>query len=781
MAEMRSYTYEKGFWLINILKGIKINFSKRDFAALCVGFLLAMASPLPNLAPFGMAYLAQERKLKLKSFFIFLAVSLGAFVACGRLGGAKYTAAGLIYIGCLFVLKRGVVLNDLTSGLIAGAAILISGIGALVLEGITVLGVVLLLCEVAVAVSATLMMEKSIQALSQKDFSPKDMDSDTRLSLCAVVLIALLGFQNVYLGSSLSIMMIAATVMLLMVSLGCGAEYSAGAGVILGVVCGIGSDFFMPILGAFCFCGFLSGVFSKFGKGGVIAGVILANGVMAVYTASAMESALSLYEVLVASAIFALVPASWTNRAKQLICFDKDKNENIARLKSVLITKLNSVASAMEHMAKTVSGFSSKEYENPQEISVIFDRTAEKVCKKCRKSDVCWGKDFDSTYDELFKLLEILQAKGVAKPEDISERLAAKCPGTGKLLEELNHQFDMYRINQVCSSKIQESRKLMAGQLGSVSDIIEKLSRDIDAERGEEVVSAYEIRSKLEMSGIKVRDVNVFELPHDRLRVELIVKSGIAQGKDRRTIEKIVKSISGCSRMAKEDVLENKKLTRLVFTAEERFAVEAECASRSVDKENGDNYRMIHLKGGKYVIALSDGMGTGKGAARESRAILELVDSFLEAGFDCRTAVKMINSIMLMRSEENFVTLDLCIIDLYTGEVDFIKTGAEPSFILGSGGRVRKVKAASLPIGLVAEAKADVSTTKIQGGDKIVMMTDGVSMSEQKSPWFDGFLRENTKTDGQISEEILNRAIQQSRGLVKDDMTVVTVHLKAVG
>ncbi len=781
MTEMDGYTYEKGVRQQEILQRIKAGVSKKELVMICVGFFLAMAMPLPGLAPFGIAYLAQEKKFRLKSVFLLAVISLGAFAACGRLGGGKYMSAGLIYLSGLFVLKKGVMINDTTAGIIAAASVLASGIAALIIEGISVLGVLLLLCECAVVVSGALMMEKSMNVFREKSFSPENLDGDTKLSLCAVVLVALLGFKELYLGSSLSVMMVAATVLLLIISTGCGAGYSTGAGVVLGIVCGIGSDFFMPILGAFSFCGFLAGVFSRFGKCGVIAGVVLANGIMAVYTSSAMEAVLSVYEVAAAAVLFALVPKSRTDMVGAIFSLDAGNRESIIRIKSGLKARLNSVAGAFENMAKTMDRLSVREGNNDEDVAVLFDTTADKVCARCRKSAVCWGRDFNDTYCEMFKFLEILKAKGVAKPEDIPERFDASCINTAGFLEELNHQFDIYRVRQVWHSKISESRKLVGKQLGSMSEIIEKITEDIDAETGKSAVSAYQIRSRLELLGIKVKDINIMQDKYRRCRIELTVKADDAKGKERRSIEKVIKSISGCGKMVREEVLENKRLIRFVFSEEERFAVEAEHSSKAADKENGDNFRFLHLKGGKFVIAISDGMGTGGRAARESEAVLELLDSFLEAGFDSRVAVRLINSIMIMKSEdEAFVTLDLCIIDLYTGETRFIKTGAEPSFIQSRSGRVRTVKATSLPVGLIADAEADISTTKIQDGDRIVMMTDGISMSKNGESWVDEFIREDSRNEEKLTEGILNRAIEKNNGTVKDDMTVISVKLKAV-
>ncbi|MDO4744054.1 MAG: stage II sporulation protein E [Clostridia bacterium] len=790
MAETEVYTYEenvrrKKAGKVRFLQGIEIKISKQDVFSGCIGFFLAMAMPLPGMAPFGMAYLAQERKLSLKAVLSFILVSLGTMAVCDRLGSAKYISAGIIYLCVLFVLEKGIRINDVAAGVIAGVSILATGIAALIIEGVTFLGVILLLCEAAVVVSGTLMMEKSIQALKRKEFLPGELDGDTKLSMAAVILVALLSLKEIYLGTAFSVMNCVAAALLLVVAAGCGAGYSTGMGVLLGVVCGIGGDFFMPVLGAFSFCGFLAGAFSRFGKGGAIAGIILANGIMVVYTNSAVESVLSLYEILASAVIFSFIPKAWVEWVKTAVCIDENDRESIVKIKEGLRARICSVAAAFESMSKTMEKLSDKENKaEDSDVAALFDETADKVCAKCRKSAVCWGQNFNSTYDEMFHILNALREKGVVRPEDVSEHFAAKCLNIGGFLEELNHRFDIYRVRQVWRSKLTESRRLVGKQLGGMSEILENLTTEIDGKTQKSMASAWEIRSRLEISGIKPRDVNIMQDKYGRCRVEVVMKANKCQGKQRRSIEKIMKAVAGVSVMSREEVLEDKKLVRLVFSEAERYEVETEHASKAASEKNGDNFRFLHLENGKFIIAISDGMGTGRRAAKESEAILELLDSFLQAGFDSKIAVRLINSIMIMKSEdEAFVTLDLCIIDLYTGEVKFIKTGAEPSFISNSNGRVRTVRANSLPVGLIAEAEAEVSNTKVKDGDRIVMITDGIESRDSGSLWVSEFIRESGEKceKGELAGEILNRAVEKNGGTVKDDMTVLSVKLKAVG
>ena len=116
-----------------------------------------------------------------------------------------------------------------------------------------------------------------------------------------------------------------------------------------------------------------------------------------------------------------------------------------------------------------------------------------------------------------------------------------------------------------------------------------------------------------------------------------------------------------------------------------KFFVRSYGAVKSKDGEeySGDSYSFGKSVGGSYVTILSDGMGSGPDAGRESNATVSLVEQFLEAGLSKETAVDMINSIVALKfdEDEKFSTLDLNVVDLYSGKVDFIKIGAVASFI----------------------------------------------------------------------------------------------------
>ncbi len=689
---------------------IDLKFTQNGWLIKIIGFFVAMAMPYAGIAPFGMSFLAQERKISFSAVGSFIAVSLGAVAVCDRLGSAKYVSAGIIYLAVLFVLERGVQMNDFTAGLAAGGAVFLAGLVTLFWEGFTFSQFLLLACETAAVVAGALVFEKSGKLLKSGKFLPEKLGSEEKLSLGAVVAIAILSLQDIYIGSEFSVMNTVAAVALLTVAAGCGMGYSTGAGVILGLVCGIGSDYFMPIMGAFSFCGFLAGIFSRFGKGGVIAGVILANAMLVVYTDGAMESVLTLYEIMAASVVFAFVKPQIIGVVGEIICLDAAEKAGIMRMKENLRQRLKAVAESFETMAKTINRQvkDNQRRENRADLATFFDMAADKICKKCKKTDVCWNKDFDATYKSLFGLMKKMNEKGQLSPDDADEDFQKRCHQLPHLVAELNHQLDIYQVKQEWMKMLEEKRKAVGQQLSDVSEILGGISDEIKSDIG---------------------------------------MCSIASGEP-----------------------------------EEKFKVETDFAECAASGENGDSYRFAHIGKGKYVIALSDGMGTGSGAARESRAMLELLESFLYAGFETSVAVKFINSVMLLKSDaEGFVTMDLCIIDLCTGQAEFIKTGAEPSFIMRGTG-VETVKASSLPVGIIAGIDADSTYLNMKDGDVIVMVTDGIENRSSGSMWVGDFIENAVAndTDEGLADKILNHAINQNSGEVKDDMTVLSVKLKEV-
>ena len=169
--------------------------------------------------------------------------------------------------------------------------------------------------------------------------------------------------------------------------------------------------------------------------------------------------------------------------------------------------------------------------------------------------------------------------------------------------------------------------------------------------------------------------------------------------------------------------------TQALFEQVPALEIEVGAATRSCSGEEvtGDSYVSRTLYGGRHVLALSDGMGSGLSARQESHAALTLMVESLRAGYTRAQALDVVNALMLMcTGREMYATMDLFVCDLHTGETAFEKLGACASYVVRDG-EVRSIGADTLPVGVLPEVEARSLRMTLQAGDVVVMLTDGVA------------------------------------------------------
>ena len=188
---------------------------------------------------------------------------------------------------------------------------------------------------------------------------------------------------------------------------------------------------------------------------------------------------------------------------------------------------------------------------------------------------------------------------------------------------------------------------------------------------------------------------------------------------------------------------------------------------------------MMELPGGRQAVALSDGMGSGEEACRESTLVIELLEELLDAGFPEKTAIQMINTTLVMGREEiHYSTVDMTVFDLYTGECEIIKAGASSTFIKKKD-MVEHLSSTSLPIGVMNSIEIDSVRRQLSDGDFIVMVTDGVldalPVGEQDlllETIIQGSAISNPK---ELAHYVLEQVLAWTGKEPADDMTVLAV------
>lgn len=194
---------------------------------------------------------------------------------------------------------------------------------------------------------------------------------------------------------------------------------------------------------------------------------------------------------------------------------------------------------------------------------------------------------------------------------------------------------------------------------------------------------------------------------------------------------------------------------------------------------SGDAAVTCGLPDGSLAFILSDGMGKGMKAAAESRAVINKLRKLLKSGMPVANAIKSVNGYMIERSggSEIFATIDLTIIDKKAGRAKFYKMGAATSFLV-RGCDIKRVEHPALPVGIVSPLRLTHVSAKLESGDIIVMVSDGITEADRRdlsAKWLEEYLSKSTRNIGPriLAEEIVSVAKVKYEGRESDDLTAV--------
>ena len=195
------------------------------------------------------------------------------------------------------------------------------------------------------------------------------------------------------------------------------------------------------------------------------------------------------------------------------------------------------------------------------------------------------------------------------------------------------------------------------------------------------------------------------------------------------------------------------------------------------EQVSGDNFTYLVLDKGQTFMSICDGMGSGSVANEYSGIIIDLLEQFMDSGLNENTILRLINSVLLTKSGWDIsTTVDMGMIDLYSGTCRFLKSGAACTFIK-RGNWVECIKSTSLPIGVLNEVDVETITKKLYDGDFVIMISDGIVESlqcdDKEKEMANVIMDIESNNPKEMALIIMNEAIKLSGGVPKDDMTVL--------
>lgn len=346
-----------------------------------------------------------------------------------------------------------------------------------------------------------------------------------------------------------------------------------------------------------------------------------------------------------------------------------------------------------------------------------------------------------------------------------------------KALERRASQTEQeYLSQEIINEKTNEIRMVASDQFFSIADMLADLAREFDEAEYFDNIAAGKIRRVLGEYDIYPKSISVIEDKYGRIRIEILTKgreTGFGNPKLQKEISK------ACSRyLSRCRVTHFRDDSMITFTEKPGYSLDIGFAQHSAEGVLcGDAVKTVNDGHGRSVLIISDGMGKGGRAALDSAMGAGLLSKLLTAGFGFDSALKVVNSALLVKSgDESLATLDCSCIDLFTGRTELYKAGAPATYIV-KGGRVTKCELASMPAGILRGIEFAKRTAVLGDGDLIVMVSDGIT--DPGGEWLSGILTGfEDAPPQQIADEILKEALNITRGMQEDDMSVIAARLK---
>ena len=203
--------------------------------------------------------------------------------------------------------------------------------------------------------------------------------------------------------------------------------------------------------------------------------------------------------------------------------------------------------------------------------------------------------------------------------------------------------------------------------------------------------------------------------------------------------------------------------------------VEAGAASRCIAGADicGDTFSLGQLQDGRFVAALSDGMGHGNQAALESRQAVELLRMCLDAGYDRAQTLTAVNGMMLLAGPG----VDLFLLDLWTGKASLDKLGAAGSYLMQAEG-LSLLGGDALPLGILENVESGEKLMQLHQGDTLILLSDGVEDAYENRQSMEETIRDAlTLETAQDSANAILTGAQSGDSAPADDQTVLVLRL----
>ncbi len=556
-----------------------------------------------------------------------------------------------------------------------------------------------------------------------------------------------------------SLPFVLAVVMMLLVARRRGALYGAAAGLVGGMAC------LSSMAPALAVAGFFAGLFFEY-SAGVAAMVsfvsacgysLYAEGfqMFGLFTADYLCGLLLFFPLI----YFFPAEKKVNTRTAEKELMHK---ETVKRTKQKL-KEMSEAFSSLSEVFYTV-GDSVKKPGLTESTRLVSD-CCSRVCSRCTLSALCWGESHGMTVNATTEVAAKLLSKGTVTESDFPEPFATRCQKLSRLVEIINRKFT--EMSGSCFKNNKTS--LLAGEYSTVSRLLKSTAGELDRELEYNPNLEGKAKKILKDLNISHRRVAVFGQREMRIDVYGIVleKVGIATVK---LLEEFGKAFD-CTFDAPAFLMYE---DNVVMRLRKKRKISLECAKSGCTKKgesvSGDSASFFETDRDYFYTLICDGMGSGREAAFTSRLASIFIEKLMHCATPKNVTLEMLNTFLMSKTDETFTSVDLLEVDLLSGNANFIKAGAAPSFVL-RGDRLHRIESRTPPAGALVRMCAEQTGFTLRDGDFVIQLSDGAEDSGEGSGWLVKLLAASSFESAADLCDLLFTAAK-AKGDFRDDLSI---------
>ena len=476
-------------------------------------------------------------------------------------------------------------------------------------------------------------------------------------------------------------------------------------------------------------------------------------------------------------AIFLFLPINLLNLIKKKVNSYKEKllpRYAVNRMRQTISNKLYDVAGVFSEMKQ---GFDKLKGAVPSSDDLL-GRMADEVmilsCENCPSFLRCKQKGMPDR-KELIKIIAVGVAKYRVSLIDLTKKFTENCGYLNSVIFEINSLITKYHEKVKELNDISGGKELITMQASGVSSVLKDMALDFSKNLSFTAEVEKTLSDALQKQGVSFLEIMALTLGDD-IEINLIIHP---DDLNVTTISKIISTALD----RKMNVISKTSISINLCAVTLRPAPMLDAGfglafrKKQGSISSGDTHALTKIDDGRFLVALSDGMGSGYLASQTSSTAISLIESFYKAGLESKIILSMVNKVLSLNVDDNFSAMDILTIDLFSQKGDFIKIGSPASYLITKDS-IQIIEGNSLPLGILDDITPTGVTLPIVEGATILMVTDGISDAFGSSTDFISYIKTlKTLNPQRLVDDVVEKAVLLDDGAPKDDMTALAIRI----